>query len=458
MYHRNLKGFKRGGYAGSLVFGTTGLVSVLSGEDKSTGETLVSKRAECTGALVSGEAGRTQDLVCKNAVCAGGDVVSRPSPEALPAAELCSQVQTSSKAGERAFRDGHTSAALTHLKRAYLLSCDLPCAQQQYRCVFNLAAAYLLASEPRKALQCLLRCQQFACCLSNKDDNHHPNLLFNWGNDPDLLFNLGLAYEGLGQLGDALGCYQAAVGLHGQEDPSKQADAQVKGAYCQLALGERGAAAQSFALAAEGYRQAGRGEEAAMALVEAANQMIARGRGLHYGVGGAMSLLQDCLQLCREEVKDDRLRVKLQTDVGLLLCGLGLFREAECCLMGALAMCEKEAGRGRVRQRAVLLQNLGAVLNAQGHYAAAMPFHTKATIAFRSLGQSHGEAECLGNMASACHHLGRYQAAAQLYQDALAAFTHAGPEADEGRPDCSSSPPAWMRWQRWKEVVVDRRR
>ena len=202
-------------------------------------------------------------------------------------------MQGCSRAGERAFREEQSAAALSLLKRAYLLSHGHPCGRQRYRCLFNLAAAYLQAAKPRKALQCLVRCQQ------ERGGERE--------GDPDLLFNMGMANEGLGQTGDALSCYQVAVTLHGQRDPGGQADARVKGAYCQLALRQRGAAAHSFALAAQGYRQAGRGEDAAMALREAANHMIVRGKGLHTQVCGALSLLQDCLHLCRD-VKDVSLR------------------------------------------------------------------------------------------------------------------------------------------------------
>ena len=69
--------------------------------------------------------------------------------------------------------------------------------------------------------------------------------------------------------------------------------------------------------------------------------------------------------------------MKLQTDVGVHLCELGLLPQAEACFCEALVAC-----RGGVAQRAVLLQNLGAVLNAQRCYAAAMPFHTEAALAF----------------------------------------------------------------------------
>ncbi|KAJ8407702.1 hypothetical protein AAFF_G00267460 [Aldrovandia affinis] len=119
----------------------------------------------------------------------------------------------------------------------------------------------------------------------------------------------------------------------------------------------------------------------------------------------------------------------LVNDVRLHYAELGAYRQAGACFSEALVDWTGRAGDGRTR--AVLLQNLGAVHNAQRQYFASLPYHAEAAGLFggkaplgyygkalqakeqdSALGQRRGLAESLGNLAYAYSQLTDYQAAA----------------------------------------------
>lgn len=71
---------------------------------------------------------------------------------------------------------------------------------------------------------------------------------------------------------------------------------------------------------------------------------------------------------------------QLLTDVGLHYCALGQFSRAEACFLEALSACSTQTNE--CPQRAVLLQNLGAVKNAQGLFSCSLSYHTEAVQLF----------------------------------------------------------------------------
>ena len=181
---------------------------------------------------------------------------------------------------------------LFHYKRAFLLSSKDSCLQTQYRCLFNLGAEYVGAGKTKKGLKCLLRCMKV-----HKQSG--------WVDDGDLYLNIGLAYEGLQRLDKALPFLQRAVRSFKPNSPSSLGDALIKLSYCWVSLGERAVAGKSFAQAAKAYRQAGRREDAAMALREAAKHAILSGEASDRRV---MELLQGCLEDCKDGGCDVRMR------------------------------------------------------------------------------------------------------------------------------------------------------
>ena len=181
---------------------------------------------------------------------------------------------------------------LFHYKRAFLLASKDSCLQKQYCCLFNLGAGYIGAGKTKKGLKCLLRCMKV-----QKQSG--------WVDDGDLYFNMGLAYEGLQRLDKALPFLQKAVRSFKPNSPSSLGDSLIKLSYCWVSLGERAVAGKSFAQAAKAYRRAGRREDAAMALQEAAKHTILSGEASDRHV---MQLLQGCLQDCEDGSCDVKLR------------------------------------------------------------------------------------------------------------------------------------------------------
>ncbi|KAG9341141.1 hypothetical protein JZ751_019579 [Albula glossodonta] len=94
------------------------------------------------------------------------------------------------------------------------------------------------------------------------------------------------------------------------------------------------------------------------------------------------------------------------------------------CFLAALEDCNRREDKGKTK--AVLLQNIGAIHNAQAQYSTSLSYHVHAAELFGALGQRRGQAESLGNLAYAFSQLRDYQAAALCYQEALQAFRAVG--------------------------------
>jgi CHAT domain-containing protein/tetratricopeptide (TPR) repeat protein len=103
------------------------------------------------------------------------------------------------------------------------------------------------------------------------------------------------------------------------------------------------------------------------------------------------------------------------------LFGLGRCREATPKARQALAIREEVLGE-KHPDTATSLNNLGAILQAQGDYAAAKPLHERAlAIRERVLGRDHPDtATSLNNLAELLQAQGNYDAARPLYERALA--------------------------------------
>ncbi|KAH0619788.1 hypothetical protein JD844_014047 [Phrynosoma platyrhinos] len=318
-------------------------------------------------------------------------VPSSPKEEQLGGliAPIQGEIQSLLKAGTKLFRANEDAQALGMFKKAYVLSSSLPETPTQALCLFNLGSAYIATGKPEKALRCLQKAKRTGVIGEQ---------------DSDFCFNVAAAYERMENYRKAAKFYRKAIGEPSLDDPQGTGEALVKLGYCLVSVGQMALAGQCFRLAGQAYQKARLAEEAAMALREAAN----------YSLQSAKYSSEDVLEVLRT--------CKLYNDLGLHYVELGHFEAAERCFQEALLLCcGRCAGEEASEQRrAVLLQNLGAICNVQGHFARSLRYHS-------ALGESQrsAQAQSLYNLATAHGRMKNHHMADFYYRQARKAFAQA---------------------------------
>ncbi|XP_048375661.1 tetratricopeptide repeat protein 24-like [Sphaerodactylus townsendi] len=314
------------------------------------------------------------------------------------------EIQSLLKAGITLFHDNQDPRALAAFKKAFLLSSRLPEPHVQAKCLFNLGAAYIASGKPKKGLKCTWKARKMGAMEE----------------DGDFSFNIAAAYDNLREYAKAAKFYEKAVCEYETRKTPNVADALVKLAYCLASTGDSASAAESFRLAGWAYQEVQQPEDAAMAMREAANYFL---RSPKYHPEDVLQALHACSQLCAG-IADLELLGKLHNHLGLHYAELKHFGQAKVHFAKALRLCRGE--NFAIRKRAVLLQNLGAVHNATEEFQWALKYHREAADAYRALGETASQAQCLYNLANAYSQLGDYHDARLHYQQALKAFGEAG--------------------------------
>ncbi|XP_067093436.1 tetratricopeptide repeat protein 24 [Osmerus mordax] len=314
--------------------------------------------------------------------------------------------------GHSALQGGNCEEALSCFKKAFKASIELKETRVQRVCAFNLGAAYVEAGKPQKGLEFLTRAQP-----GERGERV-----------ADLQFNLGVARDVLGELGQATGHYlQAAQLYRSQGDGASEGDTCMKMARCHFLLQEWSLAASSYQRAGESYRVAGKLDTAAMALKEAGSHML---RSDDFTMDDIINVLTECLELS-EDIKDPESLGDLYNDLGLSFSQLKLFQEAASCYERALPL----AGIGAKPSRlAVVLQNLGAAHNSLGKYRQALEYHTQAASLHGSQGSRRSQGRCFSNLGFALSQLGQHEEAAENYLHALQAFK----DTDDYKGQCQA--------------------
>ncbi|KAM6968150.1 uncharacterized protein ttc24 [Aplochiton taeniatus] len=300
--------------------------------------------------------------------------------------------------GHSALRRGLCEEALSCFKKAFKAAVQLKDSKVQRACAFNLGAAYVEAGKPQKGLD-------FLVCAQPGERGERV---------ADLQFNLAVAHQALGQLGQAAAHYlQAAQLYRSQGDGVAEGDTCIKMARCHLQLQDWPEVAQSFQRAAESYKVAGRMDSAAGALKQAGSSML---QSEQFSMDDIIGVLTDCLELS-EHVTDPKALGELYNDLGLSFSQLKLFPEAVSCYEGALASAQAQPAR-----LAVVLQNLGAAHNSLNQYRQALDYHRQAAKLHGSLGSRRAQGRCFCNLGFALSQLGQDEEAAENYLHALQAF------------------------------------
>ncbi|KAL8197012.1 UNVERIFIED_CONTAM: hypothetical protein K2H54_006648 [Gekko kuhli] len=314
------------------------------------------------------------------------------------------EIQRLLKTGIALFRADEDLRALDTFKRAFLLSSRLPEPHMQARCLFNLGAAYIATGKAKKGLKCTWKANKMATTE----------------NDGDFSFNVAAAYEAMREYAKAAEFYRKAVREYEDRKTPKAAEALVKLAYCLASTGDAASAAQSFRLAGQAYQKAQQPVDAAMALREAANYFL---RSPDYRPEDVLEVLHGCSQICAG-ITNPELLGHLRNHLGLHYAEVKHFGLAEEQFVEALELCSRESVA--LRKRAVLLQNLGAVYNAQQESQRALWYHGEAANTYGVLGETAAQGQCLYNLASAHSQLGNHHNAQLHYQQAVKAFVDAG--------------------------------
>ncbi|XP_069796416.1 tetratricopeptide repeat protein 24 [Narcine bancroftii] len=314
--------------------------------------------------------------------------------------EVKVEIEGLTKAGSQALAQDRPEEALASFKKAFLISLDSQDQTVQRACAFNLGAAYVASGRPAKGLDFLQRSQPAE----------------GGERQGDLSFNLGIAHEGLGDLEGAAGHYQQALVHYRIGQPQGEADTCMKLASCRARAGNPAQAGRCFRRAGQVYREGGSPEMAAVALNEAACQML---RCHQCTVTEITEVLNECWAVCGH-IQNKGLLGKLYNDIGLSYSQLKIFSLAAQCFEQALPYCQRD--RSERRKEAVILQNLGAVYNTTSDYARALDFHQRAAALHGSLGNRNAQGQCFCNLAYAHSQLGDHEEAAESYLHALQAF------------------------------------
>jgi tetratricopeptide (TPR) repeat protein len=201
------------------------------------------------------------------------------------------------------------------------------------------------------------------------------------------LNNLGLAYQELGRLEEAIACYEQDL------------------AICREA-GDRGSERQTLSNLGIAYKELGRSEEAVTSFL-------------------------DALAICRET--GDRI------DEGMALNNLGIayeepgrLEEAVACFLDALAIRRETSDRLGEGQT---LNNLGNAYMKLGRLEEAVTSFLEALPIRRETGDRYREGLTLGNLGIAYEKLGQLDQAAAAWQDGAQAMRDVGDHEEATRLD-----------------------
>ncbi|XP_051852566.1 tetratricopeptide repeat protein 24 [Antechinus flavipes] len=316
---------------------------------------------------------------------------------------LEASIQTLTRAGHGALKDGRINEALDSFHRAFLLALEIQGSGDTTllrACAFNLGAAYVETGDPACGLRLFLWAK--------------PEQKAKGACHGDQCFNVASAYHALGDFPQALVWYYKALGHY--QPSGDQGGTQEKMAACYQALGHPGQAAHCLQEASQAYARAGRPWAAALALRAASGCMLKSG---HHKVGEVVHLLEDCRRLAEKSTQRGLLG-KLYNDLGLSYSQLHLFPLAAESFLQALPLCPEP------RAKAIVIQNLGAAHNALGNFWEAQELHQKAAALYGSAGRRQEQGECFGGLAFALSQLGEHEAARDNYLHALQAAQDAG--------------------------------
>ncbi|XP_077320300.1 tetratricopeptide repeat protein 24 [Lithobates pipiens] len=311
------------------------------------------------------------------------------------------EIEDLTKCGHKALTSGDLQVAMTNFKRAFLLSLGTQMKTVQRACAFNLGAVYVESGKPEKGLEFLLKSQP-------KDGEEEPT--------GDLYFNLGTAYEALLDFPKALEYFRKAIILYKPSQRGNEGDAHMKMGYCYLGMKDLTRAAQCFQEAADSYMEAQRLDVAAVALNEAANNML---QSQCYDSGHVLQILNEARMVCDHITRKDLLG-KLYNDIGLSYAQLKVFSLAVECFQKALPFCQEDDMDGN--KEAVVLQNLGAAYNTLEQFEEGLDYHRRAASLHSMLGNRRAQGQCFGNLAYALSQLSDHEAAAENYLHSLQAF------------------------------------
>lgn len=239
------------------------------------------------------------------------------------------------------------------------------------------------------------------------------------------LGNLGTVYDTLGQYGEALDNYLAALSIDRKLNDLWGLGADLSNVgVIQLHLGQYGEARKNLEEALTLHRDLGnrRGQAANLSNIGLIHQNLGR-------YEKALSYYNQALAL-KQETGDRRGVGLVLSNIGVIHHNLGQYETALDNYRQALAIHEDIGDR---RGEARDLSNMGLMHNNLGNYKEALAHYEKALTIRQLIGDRRGEAGDLANIGLAYHNLDDFNKALTHYNKALALHRAIGDRRGEGR-------------------------
>lgn len=320
---------------------------------------------------------------------------------------ISEEIDGATSLGHNELAKGNIEEAFNSFEKAVQLAENLKEGFTERACYFNLGACYVARGDAKRGVEFLLK-----AFPPEKESDGITNYA-------DLQYNLATAYDALGEIDEAVKCYEIAA-----EEYKTQGNQEMRGETL-LKLGndctnrgEINKAAELYQQSAEIFQEIGDKKTQLLIL----NNLASLLAELH-DIARCGEVLTQVIELC-VEVDDIALKGKVYNDIGLLYNGLKSYQNAAECFELAIPLMRTDNPDKSLE--AVLQQNLGAVYNQLKEFNKAMECHRQAVSLHGELSNRSAQGQAFCNMGFAQSQLGEFNKAGESFSHAIQAAKDSG--------------------------------